>query len=261
MAIYVRMVAVDLEKYRREYLTYIRGQNIVGCKHHDVPLITAPPSSRSSGMICGHAVDATSDSPNGQCKKCQHLQCPVEGCCIAICKKCFAMMPSDRMTLCEVFQPHKSSGQCNVSGYDSNAELKDSSSEENSLQQGSIGASDGDSLLRPRSPGDDCYESSLSSQISGDFSVDFIQEGSNEENSSDGNDTIREDIDFDMENLQTGFDFIRSRTGEGNPDDKVEDSMDPIILMTHAGGVVVPVMGKVNGVGTSVFLNKCPVCL
>ena len=231
--IYVRVRSVDLEQYRREYLTYVGGQSIVGCMYHDVPLITSPPVL--SSLLCGRSADGEDISSNEKCVRRVNYRCPVDGCCVGICRQCLTLLPSDRFTLVE-------HGRFQVQSYESRQEEgktdDNCSTSDESVYEGCsiVGSSSDDSLH-------------FRSRLEGSFS-----DGSS---SSDADSYDVEELPFSVEDLHTGSEAIGVGTGECDPSNDVDLEDTPIVPTTHVTGDSVPITGKMRGFGTSVLLNKC----
>ena len=85
VVVYVRCSSTSVEEYRKQYLTYIGGQDKAWCQKHDVPLITSK-SKRGEGILKCSCIDCHS---GGNSRSNQEFSCPVEGCPCGICDGCY----------------------------------------------------------------------------------------------------------------------------------------------------------------------------
>lgn len=240
MALYIRLRPVELEGYRREYLRYIGGQVRVGCKVHDVPLVTAP-KKVSEGQSC--SVGASQEAP--WCGNPASYECPVVGCPSCICTSCFAGLDSATMTMVGTPTGVRSGASGSVS--EESSCLVDTSEDESDDEAGCI-------VRFPSGPGvnldDFGSEASFSSSSSGSSQGD-VPETVN----------LGDDLSLppavDTSCLNTGFGCIGEGTGDGAPDCSSDEEADQFLPTTHAGGCGLDATGRIRGMGTSVLLNKC----
>ena len=83
IAVYVRASATSVDEIRKEYFSYVGGQERCRCKEHEMPLIAC---QRTKDKQCGKVDGLERQSEcHRQCSYC----CPIRGCEVAMCGSCY----------------------------------------------------------------------------------------------------------------------------------------------------------------------------